>query len=80
MATITVKDIPDDLYEELKKTAANHHRSINREVIHCIEKAVRSRQLNVEDILAEARRIRAEIGPVPMNAEILNDYRNMGRS
>jgi antitoxin FitA len=79
MATITVKDIPDDLYAELKQAAANHHRSINREVIYCIEQSVRSRRVNVEEILAEARRIRAKIGPVPISQELLNEYKNTGR-
>jgi plasmid stability protein len=79
MATITVKDIPDDLYEALKKKAAAHHRSINREIIHYIEQAVREREINVEEVLERARRIREKIGDVPINDEILNEYKNTGR-
>ena len=79
MATITVKDIPDDLYEELKRCAAAHHRSINREVIHCIEQSVHrhdpdahgahgaqwdeAKRMTVDEILEEVRRLRQEIGP-----------------
>jgi plasmid stability protein len=79
MATITVKDIPDDLYEELKKAAASHHRSINREIIHYIEQAVRGREVTVEEILEKARRLRAEVGPLPISEEILDEYKNSGR-
>jgi plasmid stability protein len=79
MATITVKDIPDDLYEALKKAAARHHRSINSEIIYYIEQAVRSREVNVEEVLERARHLRAEVGPVPMSQEILNEYKNTGR-
>jgi len=79
MATITVKDIPDDLYAALKKKAAVHHRSVNREVIHYIEQAVLSREVNVDAILDEARRIREQIGAVPFSEELLNDYKNAGR-
>ena len=48
MATITVKNIPDDLYERLKQAARAHRRSINSEVIVCIERAVGLRQRDVE--------------------------------
>lgn len=67
MATITVKDIPDDLYEKLKKAAAAHHRSINREIIHYIEHALQSRKVNIEEVVAEARRIQTEVGSVAPN-------------
>ena len=79
MATITVKDIPDELYETLKKKAAAHHRSINREIIYYIEQGVRQREIHVEQVLETARRIRAEIGPVPFSEELLDEYKNTGR-
>ena len=79
MATITVKDIPDNLYEALKKRAAAHHRSVNREIIYYIEQAV-SREVNVEELLEKARLIRAEIGEVPISEELLDDYKNSGRA
>ena len=65
MATITVKDIPDELYEALKKKAAAHHRSINREIIHYIEQAVGRREIDVEELLVEVRRLGEKIGPMP---------------
>jgi plasmid stability protein len=58
MATITVKNIPDDLYEQLKRNARANHRSINSEIIACIERSVGSRALNVTTFLADARRLR----------------------
>lgn len=78
MATITVKDIPEELYEALKKKAAEHHRSINREVIHCIQQIVRghdhdeewddAKRMTVDEILEEVRRLRQEIGPPSQSA------------
>jgi antitoxin FitA len=79
MPTITVKDIPKDLYEALKKKAAAHHRSVNREIIHYIEQAVGSREVNVEDALAKARAIRKKVGKVPFSQELLNEYKNSDR-
>ncbi len=33
MATLVVRNFPDDLYQKLKRTAAAHHRSITRETV-----------------------------------------------
>jgi plasmid stability protein len=40
MATITIKNIPDEIYERLKVLAKLRHRSLNSEIIHSLEKAV----------------------------------------
>jgi plasmid stability protein len=39
MVAITIKNIPNELYESLKNAANAHHRSINNEIIACLEKA-----------------------------------------
>jgi len=55
MKTITIKNIPDDVYESLKQAAAENRRSINREIIVCIEESVgRRRREEITDILARA--------------------------
>jgi antitoxin FitA len=38
--TITLKNIPDDIYGSLKAAAEAHHRSINSEVIACLERVL----------------------------------------
>jgi plasmid stability protein len=59
MRTITVKNIPDDLYERLRKSAADNRRSMNSEVIVCIEHAVHSRKVGTpDDALMKARDLR----------------------
>jgi hypothetical protein len=58
MPTITVKNVPTDLYERLKQSAEANRRSINSEVIVCIERAVRSRTIDPEAILTRARKLR----------------------
>ncbi len=58
MASITVKNIPDDLYERLKKVAGTHHRSINSEVINCLEVVLKPRTLSVQERLSRIRSIR----------------------
>jgi plasmid stability protein len=58
MPTITLKNIPPDLYERLKESAAANHRSINSEVISLIERGVRGRKVDPEALLARARELR----------------------
>ena len=58
MTTITIKNIPEELYERLKESARANHRSINKEIIACIEDAVESRVVNPEEWLARARILR----------------------
>ena len=58
MATITVKNIPDDLYGRLKAVAETNRRSINSEIIVCIENAVAYRRIDPEEVIKDARRLR----------------------
>jgi plasmid stability protein len=45
MASLTIKSVPDDLYEQLRQSATQHRRSINSEVIVCLQRALRSSQM-----------------------------------
>jgi len=38
MATMTVREVPEELYSWLKQQAEVHHRSMNKEVIALLEK------------------------------------------
>ena len=42
MPTLTVKNIPDDLYAHLREAASLNHRSLNSEIIVCLERALQS--------------------------------------
>lgn len=59
MRTITVKNVPPELYERIKQRAAENRRSMNNEVIVCIERAMHGRKINTPDeVLAKAREVR----------------------
>jgi len=58
MPSITVKNIPDDLYERLKLRAAANHRSINSEIIVCIEQVLQSQQVESGEYPSESYRLR----------------------
>lgn len=58
MATLTIKNIPTELYQRLKHSAAQNRRSINNQVIVCLERVLRSPQIDSDSVLAEARALR----------------------
>ena len=63
MATVTLKNIPDELYECLKATAQAHRRSINSELIHCLETILIPRKISAEERLTRLRRVRPQVDP-----------------
>jgi plasmid stability protein len=79
MPTITVKNIPAEIYEKLKRAAEINHRSLNSEIITCIERAVGSRPIDPEMLLAEARRLRARTAAHPITARELARAKAVGR-
>jgi plasmid stability protein len=79
MPTITVKNIPADLYERLKESAQAHRRSINSEVIVCIEKAVGTHKVDVEAEIASARELRENSGDYFLTDDDLEQFRSEGR-
>lgn len=75
MATLTVKNIPDDLYEQLKKRARLNHRSINSEIIFSLKKVLGFRdQPEADEILHQVRDLRKQI-PLKFSAEEISTSR-----
>ena len=79
MTTITLKNLPDDLYAQLKVMAKANRRSINSEIIVCIEQRVRSRKSDIGDILQKARRLRKKTAQHPISEAELTEAKNAGR-
>lgn len=57
--TLTLKNIPDDVYERLKAAAETHRRSLNSEAIVCLETVLIPVGITPDERLARARRLRA---------------------
>lgn len=79
MATITVKSIPDDLYLRLKASAKANRRSINSEIIVCIERAVSSRQVDPDLLIASARELRERTVAYVIDDDTFNQAKQAGR-
>ena len=58
MATLTIKNVPDPLVRRLKRRAVAHRRSLNLEVISCLETTVQATPVDVEALLARVRALR----------------------
>ena len=79
MATITVKNIPDDLYERLKEAAEINRRSINSEIIVCIEHVVGSTLVDASAVLATARVLRQKTAATPLTDAEFTQAKIVGR-
>jgi plasmid stability protein len=79
MATVTVKNIPDELYDRLKLIAEINRRSINSEIIMCIENTVISRPINLNEVLENARQLRKFTAGHMINNEKFNQAKAEGR-
>ncbi|MEH2001733.1 MAG: Arc family DNA-binding protein [Nostoc sp.] len=49
MATLYVRNLPDDLYIKLQELAVSQHRSINAQVITLLEEALKTEAQQIED-------------------------------
>jgi plasmid stability protein len=79
MATITVKNIPDELYARLKAAAVGNRRSINNEIISRIEKSLSPRRTTTEALLARIRRFHEELPGPLLTIEQIREARDDGR-
>ncbi len=61
MPSLTIKNIPDNLYKVLRHVAGIHRRSLNSEVIVCLEKTLLHNQITPEQRLQNAKALRLKI-------------------
>ena len=79
MAILTIKNIPDEVYEQLKQRAARHRRSVNSEVIVCLEEVLGSRSVDPATFLSSIRALRKNISTVFVTEEDLRAAKDEGR-
>lgn len=59
---ISVKNVPDDMIDKLRKRARRHHRSLQGELIAIIEEAVGPTKLSVDQAELRLRELHFETG------------------
>ncbi len=81
MATLTIKNLPDPLYAQLKARAAEHRRSINSEAILAVERALTEPEVgDPTKLLAALRRSRARLQGLYLTDKELRNARGSGRA
>ena len=78
-ATLTLKNIPDDVYERLKLSAAAFRRSMNRQAIVCLEAMLLPAKVLPADRLARARALRAFLPTGQFDAHDIDTPKRAGR-
>lgn len=78
MASITVKNIPEPLMRRLRLAAAHANRSLNRQIIDCLERQLLPESVDVEAALHRIRELRAR-GPARVTLGELREARRRGR-
>lgn len=79
MPSLTIKGIPDKLLRRLRQRALRHRRSLNSEVITCLEQAADASLVDPEAWLAEADRLRSRVAVTPMSDTSLRKAKAKGR-
>ncbi len=76
---LTLKNIPDLVYQRLKASAEEHRRSLNSEAIVCLETVLLAANATPADRLARARALRAGLAGT-FSAKDTDTFKREGRS
>ena len=79
MPSLPLTNIPDDLYHRLKAAARLHRRSLNSEILICIERAVRAQRITPEETLLRARALREKTARYTASPGEIDDAKRAGR-
>lgn len=79
MTSLTLKNLPNDLYQQLKASASLHRRSMNAEAILCLERSLQRECADTTVFLARARDRRALTHRIFVTDEDLSRVKQSGR-
>lgn len=79
MATLTIRNVPAELYEALAKQAKRRRRSINSEAIFQLQSSFAQREMDVETDLEEIRKFREKLKDVFVSEEEIQREKQRGR-
>jgi len=79
MPSFTIKGIPDDMFGRLKARAQRNRRSINSELLVCLEESLAHGPIDVDTTLERADQLRRRLGVTPLTDRDLRRARDAGR-
>ena len=77
--TLTLKNIPDEVYDRLKSSAEAHRRSLNSEAIVCLEAVLLPGRMSVAERLDRARTLRSSLPMGKIKARDIDEFKREGR-
>ncbi|MBS0507185.1 MAG: Arc family DNA-binding protein [Proteobacteria bacterium] len=77
--TLTLKNIPDAVYDRLKLAAEMHRRSLNSEAIVCLEAVLLPTKMTPSERIARARALRADLPPGKFRARDIDAAKRENR-
>ena len=80
MPTLTIKGLPPELYRRLKAQAEAHRRSLNGEIIVCLERSVAAGPGRPETWLEDVEAFRRRVSVQPLTRRELQGAKIAGRA
>jgi plasmid stability protein len=77
--TLTLKNIPDAIYDRLKAAAQTNRRSMNSEVIVCLESVLLPIKVTPSERLARVQELRAALPQVKFKTRDIDRLKHQGR-
>lgn len=78
--TLTLKNIPDEVYDRLKASAVLHRRSLNSEAIVCLESVLLPGRMSTDERLARVRGLRESLPHGKFRANVIDRLKREGRA
>ena len=78
MPSITIKDVPPVLHERLKDAASRHRRSLQNEIVACLERYVDRLPRPKAELLAEAAALRERLPR--LDHGLVDSHKRAGRT
>lgn len=80
MVNISLRDVPDEVYQQLKQMAERERRSVNQQILVLLERSLSLHQRPSAEVWQQIdqRReaIRARVGVTPDSAELVTEDRS----
>jgi antitoxin FitA len=77
--TVTLKNIPDEIYERLKASAELHGRTMSDEAIVCLKTFLLPAQISASERLARIRAVRAVSNTKNIDHRHVNEFKRGSR-
>ena len=79
MPAITLKNIPADLYNQIKKSAQVNYRSLNSEILFLLKQSIGHKQIDSKTLISKIEKLQARLNLPKLSDDMLSKAKNEGR-